>query len=283
MARFGPRLLPTALVLGASLGLAAHSQALEIRCARDLLVRDIEVRFARDADGLPCEVIWRSDLRAGERDLVWRSDTERDFCTDKARELVLRLIDGGWTCNSPDPAYAGYPALPAEPAVPDADAALPLEAEREPPAAPTLPAPTEPARPEQAILQAALARDVARLDQLAGSAAGFEADMAQLGDLDGDGVAEAVALLTHRAAGGPPSLHLLAYRFDGKTFQPVARRALADAAGAEIRGVADGVIEVIAHVAQPGDAACCPSGRHSVSFVLRGGELVRLPEDEPRT
>ena len=295
MARCRPRIGPAVLVLTGSLAIAGQGQALDVRCQRDELVRDVEVRFARDADGLPCQVIWQNAVGSDQRELVWRSDSQLDFCTDKARKLVHQLIDRGWTCEaevtaSADPS-APLPTVRLEPAAPQADAALPLrpEPDTDRQAAPSAPRAQEEAqRPDQAVLQAALARDMERLDELAGSSpGGFQAKMARLGDLNGDGIDDAVALLTHRAEGAPPSHHLLAYVFNGETFQPVARLALtptpAPSATAEIQGIVDGVIEVVLHVPQTGDQACCPSGRRRASFVLRDHELVRLREDQPGT
>jgi hypothetical protein len=108
---------------------------------------------------------------------------------------------------------------------------------------------------------------------------------ARLGDLDGDGIADAVALLTHRAESAPPSYHLLAYLFDGETFRPVARLSLSEAHGAptqaELQGIADGVIELVLHVPQQGDPACCPSGRRRANFVLRHQQLVEARKSRP--
>ena len=288
MARCRARVALTGLILAASLTITGQGQALDVRCERGHSVRDVEVRFAHDADGLPCEVTSRTTLGSEQRELVWRNDAQLDFCTDKARELVHQLIDSGWTCESEVTAYASrpapVPAVPLDPAVPGADAALPVEPEPGPDSklAPSArPAPAGP-RPDHALLRSALARDMERLEELAGSSPGsFRANVARLGDLDGDGVDEAVALLTHRGEGAVPRLRLLAYRFDGETFQPVARLALTETSTAQIQGIVDGVIEVVTHQTQPGDPACCPSGRRHASFVLRDHELVRLPEHEP--
>jgi hypothetical protein len=119
---------------------------------------------------------------------------------------------------------------------------------------------------------------------LTGSLAGsFAAHAARLGDLDGDGIEDGVALLAYRSPGAPPTLHLLAYRFDGRSFQPGARLALTGAAQAAIGAIADGVIEILVPAARPGDPACCPSGRRPMSFVLCDHELVRLQQDRSGT
>ena len=79
--------------------IAGQSAAQDVRCQRGDLVRQIEVQFTQDGDGLPCRVIWRSSPGSDQRELVWRSDSQLDFCTEKARQLVHRLLDGGWACD----------------------------------------------------------------------------------------------------------------------------------------------------------------------------------------
>jgi hypothetical protein len=290
MARHCSRILLAGLVLTGTLAAAGSTEALDVHCRRGPLVRAVLVRFAHDADGLPCEVIWQSTAGSDRQELVWRSNSQLDFCTRKARALAHRLIDGGWMCASAVAAYAS-PSVPAptgrpEPNEPEADAALPLGTDPGPdgPATPAARRTRESGRPDQVLLQAALARDLERLEELTGSSPGrFEAQMTRLGDLDGDGVEDAVALLSYRPDGAPPSLHLLAYRFDGETFRPVARLPLTEASSAEIRSIVDGVIEVLVHVAQAGDPTCCPSGRRDLRLVLRDHALVRLPSGQPGT
>lgn len=284
MCRPAPALF--ALTLAASSMISGQGGAQDVHCRRDDLVRQVQVQFARDGDGLPCQVIWQSTAGAERRRLVWRSASELEYCTQKGRELVHQLIDSGWTCDARGPASRNRSAPAAtvrlEPDTPAADAALPLRPEPEPPeqAAPVAGRAQEAAQPpDEAVLAAALERDVARLDQLAAPApGGFAVEMARLGDLNGDGIEDAVALLTHRPEGAPPSQHLLAYLFDGETFQPVARRALSDPdagfADAELQDIVDGMIAVVLHVAQSGDPECCPSGRRHMGFVLRDNQLV---------
>jgi hypothetical protein len=272
------------IAFAASSIIPGQGSAQDVRCQRNELVRQIEVQLAPDGDGLPCQVVWQNT--ADRRHLVWRSESRLDFCTKKARELVLQLIDGGWTCDAWVSASSDRSAPTAmvrlEPTDRESDAALPLPPEPRPPeqaAPPGGRAQEEVMRPERAVLQAALERDVERLDQLAApSPGGFEVKMARLGDLNGDGIEDAVALLTHHSAGAPPSHHLLAYLFDGQTFQPVARLALtetrAEFAEAQLQDIVDGVIELVLHVPRPGDPQCCPSGRRRASFVLRDHQLV---------
>jgi hypothetical protein len=293
MATCRPAIALVALAFAASSMLTRQGDAQDVRCQRNELARQIEVQFAQDGDGLPCQVVWQNSGGADERKLVWRSDAQLDFCTEKARQLVHQLIDRGWTCDAQVIASQdrSAPAVTVrlEPTDGEADAALRLRPESRPreQAAPlTAPAPEEVGRPDRAILQAALERDVERLDQLARRFPGrFELRTARLGDLNGDRTDDAVALLTHRPDRAPPSHHLLAYVFDGQTFQPVARLALRETheefAEAELQDIVDGVIELVLHVPQPGDPACCPSGRRRASFVLRDQQLVEAGKHRP--
>ena len=279
------------LALTGILAMVGPGLAVEVHCERGQSVRDVAVRFAQDADGLPCQVISQSAIGSDRRELVWRSNLQLDFCTQKARELAHQLIDGGWRCESDTAAYASRsdPALAAEaePNEPEADAALPLGVEPGPDGqATSSKRPTQEIEPhpDQALLQAALARDLERLDALGGSFPGsFESLMGRLGDLDDDGIEDAVALLTYRPEAGRQSLHLLAYRFDGASFRPVARFPLTEAADAQIGDVVEGVIDVLVDVAQSDDPACCQNGRRHVRLVLRDHELVRLPSDQQGT
>jgi hypothetical protein len=293
MATCRPATALAVLAFAASSMLTRQGDAQDVRCQRNELVRQIDVQFAQDGDGLPCQVVWQNSAGSDETKLVWRSDAQLDFCTEKARRLVHQLIDRGWTCDAQVAASQdrSAPALRVrlEPTDAEADAALGLRPEpgpREQAAPPTKTRQEEVGQPDRAVLQAALERDVERLDQLARRFPGrFELKTARLGDLNGDGTEDAVALLTHRPDGAPPSHHLLAYFFDGQTFQPVARIALMETHGelaeAELQDIVDGVIELVLHVAQPGDAACCPSGRRRASFVLREQQLVAVGKHRP--
>jgi hypothetical protein len=153
----------------------------------------------------------------------------------------------------------------------------------------TTPAPADDgngaAASDRATLQAALDRDVRRLEELGGASSGrFKPEMTTLGDLDGDGVAEGAVLLSHRDDNGGASHHLLAYRFDGRTFRPVARLNLEsyyqNVTSVALGEIADGGIELLLHTRRAGDPACCPSGRRNATFELRDGEFVLVAESD---
>jgi hypothetical protein len=263
------------------LSVRAHSE--EFHCRRGDQVRRIEVRFADDADRLPCQVVYWRDAQSEEGPRVpWNADHERAFCINKAREMVDDLHSAGWTCD-PDAQTAEDAAAWG--------AGKPFERFfHEPAAGAMAPSPDEDGangsgEPDQATLQAALTRDIHRLEELGGAAPGrFRPEMATLGDLDGDGVADGAALLTHRDENGRTSHHLLAYLFDGRTFLPVARVNLEayyqNFTNLVIEDIAEGGIELMLHTPRVGDPACCPTGRRRATFELQDGQLVLAAESE---
>jgi hypothetical protein len=278
-----PALILAALSLVAASILAARAHGEEFHCRRGDQVRRIEVQFADDTDRLPCQVVYWRNTESKERPRVpWNADHERAFCINKAREMVDQLQSAGWTCDSEAP--------PSEDAA-DLDVAAHSEQfSHEPAAGEMAPSPGKDGangsgKPDQATLQAALTRDIRRLEELSGAApGGFKSEMATLGDLDGDGVADGAVLLTHRDEDGGASHHLLAYLFDGRTFQPVARINLEayyqNFKNVAIEDVAEGGIELLLHTPRAGDPACCPSGRRRATFELRDGQLVLAAESE---
>ena len=277
-----PALILIALSLLAAPVLAAPAHGEEYHCRRNDLVRRVEVQFADDADRLPCQVVyWRDTERPGERRVPWNADNELEFCTDKAREMVERLQSAGWACTREPP--------PSEDAATLDTAAAPEGSSPEPAASDVTPSAEDPGngvrRPDNASLQAALARDIRRLEGMTGAASWhLEPDTATLGDLDGDGVEDGAVLLSHRDENGGVSHHLLAYVFDGTTFRPVARLNLEsyyqNFKDVVIEEVADGGIELLLRMSRAGDPACCPSGRRRATFELRDGQLVLAAESD---
>jgi hypothetical protein len=160
----------------------------------------------------------------------------------------------------------------------------------EPAAEPPVPPPPDDAangtaRSDQTTLQAALDRDIRRLEELGGASSGrFKPEMTTLGDLNSDGVPDGAVLLSHRDDDGGSSHHLLAYLFDGHTFRPVARLNLEsyyqNVTSVALGPIADGGIELLLHTRRAGDQACCPSGRRNATFELRDGQFVLVAESD---
>ena len=105
-----------------------------------------------------------------------------------------------------------------------------------------------------------------------------------LGDLNSDGAQDGAVLLSHRDESGGVSHHLLAYLFDGTTFQPVARVNLEayyqNFKEVVVKDIGARGIELLLHTTRAGDPACCPSGRRHATFELRDGHLVLAAESD---
>lgn len=107
----------------------------------------------------------------------------------------------------------------------------------------------------------------------------FQAELAAFGDLDGDGVEDAAVMITYQADRKEYVQYLVAYLFDGKTFQSVATKNVGgrflDAVRADLQGIADGRI-LVELEALDGGASCCSSRR--TAFTLENGQLVEVAD-----
>ena len=189
---------------------------------------------------------------------------------------------------APEPAARGLEN--AEPAALASGAAdLAATAPAAPPPAPERHAatPAEPvvpldAHPSAALLDEVLQETLRSVEELYGGA--YEAEHAAFGDLDGDGAADAAVLITYqpeRDAYDEYVQYLVAYRFNGETFQSVATRNVGgrflDAVRADLEGIADRRIVVALEVADEG-AACCTTRR--TAFSLQRGQLVEVADPD---
>jgi hypothetical protein len=291
-------------VLIASAGAAAAN---ETRCVRgDDAVRRVAVE-ARDPDrGVPCEVVYWKDTEApGVRSVLWSAESDADFCARKAEELVETLEGGGWSCSTADEqpraasrqAPAAAPSPPADNARPPADSAKPSVAEDrpKPPAQGTDDSETassvraalapphgeaeadgDAASPAGTALDAIIKQNLVRLND--GVDGRFAAEIAEYGDLDGDGRDDGLVFFTYESQRLGKARFVAAYLFDGESYALAATKPLAGSDdgvhSAEIESIEDGVISLRLNVLEPGDAACCPSGLRRQDLVLRGGQLV---------
>lgn len=229
-------------------------------------IRRVELRIADERTRLPCEVVY---WKRGEPSVLWRAETEAGFCERRAEELVQTLESGGWTCR--------------EAAAPRAAEAPPAEAV-EPAAGPSSNGGQQDAEREQLrrLAQEAVARDLARLNELTASGS-FDAEIAALGDLDGDGTDDAAVVVTY-SNGSEQQQYLMAYIHQdsaGPSYVPMAKVAITgreeEVRGAEVQAIEGGAIRLELEVAEPGDPECCPSGRSRATFVVQDGRLVELP------
>lgn len=296
-----PSLSLTSVPLAAALLAGAPMPALgsEFVCERGGAIRRVEIAVQDEVSRVPCEVVyWRDTEQPGVRDVLWNARTDAAFCVRQAEDLVRRLEGGGWRCAAGDPQAAALapqqpteppqaaaptqpvePAQPAAPAQPDAPASpaeVPLPAAR-PDAPPAQAGLTEetgdngadlifPQPSDRANLEAVIEQNLRRLNE---SAAGeFAAEIAAYGDLDGDGVADAVIFFTYEA-GTPEAMQFVAvYLFDGRNYKLVATRSIGQETDP---AVADLTIERIED-----GAILLRQGTRRTALQLRAGELVEV-------
>jgi hypothetical protein len=276
------------------------ARSAEFRCSNGALERRIELSGPDATPGAACEVrYWRDATAPDSGRVLWRAQQDAEFCATKARELVTRLEAGGWTCApgeqpaSPEPMdtqaaepppVADAPAQTAPvppppdalravgPAEPSPPARAPAEASV--PRAPIAPPSANPAAP---LLDQVLRETLHSVEQLYGGE--FQAEHAAFGDLDDDGVQDAVVLITYEAARNDYVQYLVAYLFNGETFRSVATRNVGgrflDAERAALRGIAQNRI-LVELEALDGNAVCCET--HRTAFVLDRGQLVEMPD-----
>lgn len=63
--------------------------------------RIIEIEIDHPGQDLPCNVIYRPT--SGKKEVLWRARFEKGFCHRKANEARLLLESRGWTCRSEHP------------------------------------------------------------------------------------------------------------------------------------------------------------------------------------
>jgi hypothetical protein len=263
-------------------------------------------------------VYWKDTERPGVRTVLWSAETDADFCARKAEELVDTLEGGGWSCSAageqPRAASREAPPPVATPSTPD-DSAEPSAAapstpgdSTEPSAAapspPVTPAPERPGGSETAptvrealapqqpeappggeatdqapngtALDAIIEQNLVRLND--GVDGRFAAEIAEYGDLDGDGLDDGLVFFTYESQRLGQARFVAAYLFDGESYALAATKPLAgsddNVHSAEIESIEDGVISLRLNVLEPGDASCCPSGLRRQTLMLRGGQLI---------
>ncbi len=229
--------------------------------------RRIELRHADRPNRLPCQVVyWRDAAQTDSGRPVWEAENDYGFCIEQTRALLQRLEDGGWSCQKLARGDGEVEAIPA--LAPRGAEAVPSP---KPPAPPSLVS-------NRSKLDEALARDLSRLAELAAPGARFEIATAELGDLDQDGDPDAAVLLTYLRQQEKLGQFLMAYRFDGETFQPAAKIYLGSVTSGRtasaIERIDGGTIELWFELNEQGNLR-----RERQSYVLQDRTLVeRAPE-----
>jgi hypothetical protein len=94
-----------------------------------------------------------------------------------------------------------------------------------------------------------------------------------VGDLDGDGVPEAVALVVASEGGSGAFVHLAVVTWRGRSVASVATARVGDRVQVRSGAIENGriVLDVLEH--GPHDAACCPTAKARRSWLLEGDTL----------
>lgn len=97
------------------------------------------------------------------------------------------------------------------------------------------------------------------------------------GDLNGDGVPDAVAFLSTQNGGTGNFREMAAMIDQGGTPENVSTVSLGDRVVIEAAQIEAGVITLNMRVQGPNDGMCCPSQSVTWRYRLEGGSLVKLP------
>jgi uncharacterized membrane protein len=104
-------------------------------------------------------------------------------------------------------------------------------------------------------------------------------DTVAMGDLDGDGIDEAVVVLAHNAGGSGVFMYLAVMRTNGGDPDNVATIRLGDRVRVSAVDIEDGrvIADLVEHA--PEDPMCCPTRQVRREWLFRGGQLIG-PEPE---
>jgi heat shock protein HslJ len=102
------------------------------------------------------------------------------------------------------------------------------------------------------------------------------------GDLDGDGVEEAVALAAAHHGGTGELIHLVVFKREGDGVRNVATAPVGDRVQVRTARVEAGLIVLGVVQAGPEDAMCCPGETAERAWVFENGALREEPSPAPR-
>ncbi len=301
------------LILSATAAHAAEKS--QFTCTSGQLVRRVIIDVGDLATGLPCEVVYWKDTEApGVRRVLWNARSDAAFCDQKAAGLVDKLAGAGWRCDTGGQAAAPAAApatiepraqVPASPAADSSNALSAIEPAAAPtpandldastspqPAAPAanLPAPAAtttgdnlqsaalaPATSSAAVptdqLESVIQANLTSLNQTVDG--DFEAKIGDFGDLNADGIDDAVVFFNYESSTADFTQFVAAYLFNGESYHLAATKPVGGTDLAvrqvEVEDIVDGSIQlrlVLNDTSQAED--------RRAAMVLRDGQLVEI-------
>jgi hypothetical protein len=96
-----------------------------------------------------------------------------------------------------------------------------------------------------------------------------------LGDLDGDGVADAAVLLVENSGGSGSFVYLAAVLDSGGSPDNVATMSLGDRVQPQSLAISAGQIDLQLIGFGPSDPLCCPTQQEEQTYALQDGQLVQ--------
>ena len=96
------------------------------------------------------------------------------------------------------------------------------------------------------------------------------------GDLDQDGVADAVVVLVENSGGSGSFIYLAAVLNENGVPMNTSTILLGDRVKVQSVQVADGQIKVSALTHAPEDPLCCPTQQVEMTYLLEAGQLIQL-------
>lgn len=274
-------LVPASAMLAvlATAGVAAAAVDSEYVCQSGSTIRRISIEVEDGSRSVPCSVVYSKETEApGDRRTLWSAKADRAYCEAKAKGLADKLSSGGWQCSQaggqpPTPVDASPPSAPEPlaPAAPPPDG-QPALAGPEPSAAPPATATPGPAAAgNQANLDQVIQQNLQSLNQSVDGS--FKAEVAKFGDLNRDGLTDAVVLFDYQSSGAELTQFVAAYLFNGQTYHLAATKPVGGSdrsiRGVAVENIVDGSIRLRLDGAAEGAS-------RSAGMVLQDGQLVEV-------